>query len=116
MAGAAQQADAQAVEAPFGYTRDPVSGEMRPKKSPGRPKRSPSVDDLKAPPSPPVFAEGSGDEEAGAAGELPAPPPAPAADRAPDDTRKPAKGRGRAVPEAPVPPYRAGVIAAGVNR
>jgi hypothetical protein len=112
MAGAAALGDAQAAEAPYGYTRDAATGEIRPKKSAGGRKRSPTVEELKAPP---VFAEGSGDEGAGT-GE-PAPPamPVPAADRAPDDARKPPKGR-VAAPPAPVPPYRAGVIATGVNK
>jgi hypothetical protein len=112
MAGAAQAADAQVAEAPYGYTQDPATGEMRPKKSPGRPKRSPSVEELKAPAVP---AAGSGDDAAGTGEPSPPSVPVPAADRAPDDARKPPKSGSRA-PSAPIPPYRSGVIAAGVNK
>lgn len=47
-AGQDAQPVTDASEAPYGYTRDEATGEMRPKKSPGRPRKSPSLDDLKA--------------------------------------------------------------------
>lgn len=60
--------DAQPVvehpDAPYGYTRDEATGEMRPKKSPGRPRKSPSLDDLKArreAEAPEPAGEGTGD-------------------------------------------------------
>ena len=93
--------------APYGYTVDEATGLRRPKKTAGRPRKSPSLEDLKA-----------AREAAGAPG-----PPSPAEDRAPS----PLKGRARrrrgqsaAEPEpaAPIPQkYRAeGALAKGINR
>jgi hypothetical protein len=51
MSGAAQEAapgNGADPEAPYGYTEDSRTGERRPKKSPGRPRKSPSLEDLKA--------------------------------------------------------------------
>lgn len=48
MAGAGQEAKGEPDPAPYGYTRDEQTGEMRPKKAPGRPRKSPSLEDLKA--------------------------------------------------------------------
>lgn len=105
--------DVPTVEAPYGYTLDPDSGEYRPKKTAGRRSRnapplpkptgvSPSLEDLKA---------------AAAAGPAPKrrediPPQAPARvkvqfGKAPGNPAKP--------PEQ-VPPFRAGPIAKGMNR
>lgn len=118
MAGAAEQADAEADPAPYGYTRDRQTGEMRPKRSPGRGgARSPSVDELKA--SSPVAPEGSGEEDGGGSDGAPLerqdPPPA---DRAPDEKRARLSTRKAKAdkPDAPVPQYRAGVIAKGMNK
>lgn len=57
MSGAHQAANPPA-EAPFGWTTDKETGERRPKKTAGRPRKSPSVDELRAqaaeqPPEPP---------------------------------------------------------------
>ena len=94
--------------APYGWTVDERTGEERPKKSPGRPRKSPSLEDLK---------------------ERKAADPAPAAEQ-PAGDRPPAapsrRGRRRAGASAasepkPAPPipqkYRAeGSIAKGVNQ
>lgn len=108
MAGARTEAGPQAdPEAPYGYTTDPKTGEQRAKKAPGRPRKAPSLEDLKA------------SKEAG---------PAPGAEQPPGDrapvTPKGPRGRRRvrAVREdKPLPPvpqkYRAeGSIAKGVNQ
>lgn len=94
MSNAAQAADADGDQAPYGFTRDRETGEMRAKKKPGRPRKPPSVEELKA-----------------AAGDAPAekePGPAPG-DRAPDPRK-----RGKQKP--PAPAYKPGVIHEGVNR
>ena len=107
--GAAGQ-DAKPVsdagEAPYGWTKDEATGEMRPKKSPGRPRKSPSLDDLKA--------RQEADAAAGAE--------TPAADRPPSAPRR--KRRGRAStpsadrPAPPVPQHlrSEGAIAKSVNQ
>lgn len=105
---AAEAADAPADPAPYGYKADGT-----PKKTAGRPRRSPSVDELKTPdPVAPAAGSGDGDSD-------PAPPPAAAespADRAPDERARPArKSKGSASREA-APPYKAGLITTGVNR
>src|ERR1700733_10552583 len=69
MSGAANQAT---PEAPFGYTRDRETGEMRPKKTAGRPRQPPSLDELKA---------------------STAPQPGGAALAAPEEDRPPSGGR-----------------------
>jgi hypothetical protein len=97
------------ADAPYGYMVDPASGERRAKKRPGRQKvavpefsaSTPSVDELKA-------SKG---------------PVKPDEDRSPDAPQPKPRGkrsrtRERAVKAAPatVPPFRAGPIAAGMNR
>lgn len=102
MSGAAQQAAPPVdPEAPFGYTKDAVTGEMRPKKAPGRPRKSPSLDELKS--------EREAQPEAAQA------PPEP--DRAPDARRGRRRG-GRKPPAAaqPDPGYQPGRIAHGMNK
>jgi hypothetical protein len=102
---AREAADVPADPAPYGYKADGT-----PKKTAGRPRRSPAVDELKAPEAEDeIPAEGKGGPEtATAAG----PPP----DRAPDErARAVRKGKGSAAREA-VPPYKAGIITSGVNR
>jgi hypothetical protein len=102
---AREAADVPADPAPYGYKADGT-----PKKTAGRPRRSPSVDELKTPEAEDeVPAEGKGGPEtATAAG----PPP----DRAPDErARAVRKAKGSAAREA-VPPYKAGLITSGVNR
>jgi hypothetical protein len=87
-------------EAPYGYTTDPLTGERRPKKAAGRPRKSPSLEELRAARE----AEPAGD----AAQE-------PAADRAPGTSPKTRARRGKNEPK-PVPPFREGQIARGVNK
>lgn len=109
MAGAAEQADATAPgpaeDAPYGYTRDRETGEQRPKKAAGRPRRSPSLDELKAERE--SAAAEPGDEDAGRA-----------ADRAPQAPKRGRRGRRAAEdkPKEPVPQFREGQIEKGVNR
>jgi hypothetical protein len=105
---AREAGDDQAAEAPYGYKADGT-----PKKTAGRPRRSPSVDELKTPESvAPAFGSGDGDSD-------PAPPPAASespADRAPDErARTVRKAKGSTSHEA-APPYKAGLITTGVNR
>lgn len=110
MAGAAE---GERDPAPFGYTRDRATGEMRPKKSPGRGGKGttpPPVEALKLPTSLPAPAE-SEDEDGAAAGPSPRTAAAPS-DRAPD-LRRPGKA---GKPDAPLPPYKAGVITSGINK
>lgn len=103
MGQAAELADTEAAEAPFGYRKD-----GQPKKAPGgRPRRSPSIEDLKGEP-----AAEPGEESTPSSDRAPEPP----ADRAPDDAkRRRARTRAPAAREA-VPSYKAGVITIGVNR
>jgi hypothetical protein len=97
MSQAASVAASEKPEAPYGYTRDRETGEMRPKKAPGRPKAPPSVDELK---------QDSADT-----------PPAdpPAGDRAPDQGKRKGKGKPPAADEA-VPQHRPGQITKGMNK
>ena len=79
-------------DAPYGWTRDRESGELRPKKRPGRPGKPPGAEEIAA-----------------------GPPVARADDRPPGPGKR---GRGRAAPvaDADVPMPKGGVIAAGVNK
>lgn len=83
--------------APFGYMKDAVTGQIRPKKRPGKqkgptaPTSGVNLDDLKA-------AKNAGDE-----------------DRSPDAKRKMPGQRRAKKPEAPLPPFREGVIAKQMN-
>lgn len=101
MSGAADAAGpADGEDAPYGYTTDP-DGTRRPKKAAGRPRRSPTVDELKA------------DRDQAPPAE---PPPG---DRAPARERKRGRRRGPAEPRAEAegtPQHRPGVITKGVNR
>lgn len=111
MSGAAQAADSGAEEAPYGYTRDRQTGEIRPKKSPGRggARNAPSLEELKA------AKTGQGAADTGPA----EPEPAAAADRAPvAPDRRTRKRKDKAAKKAaePVPQYRQGVIAKGMNK
>lgn len=103
MAGAESEArPAGRDEAPYGWTRDESTGEMRPKKSPGRPRKSPSLDDLKA-----------------QAGRAEPEGPAVSGDRPPVAPKGRDRRRGREKTDAPPVPqkYRAeGTIAKGINQ
>jgi hypothetical protein len=106
MSGAAAAAAPAPPDAPYGYTRDRETGELRPKKVPGRPRaRPPSVDELKA--------AREGDPGPGETG----PQEPPAEDRAPDE-----KGRHRRAEAAEAldggagVPYVPGRIAKGMNK
>jgi len=106
MAGAQQEAT---PEAPYGWTKDRETGELRPKKSPGRGghKSSPTLEELKA-----AKAEKDAEEPSEAA-------KAPSADRAPAKPQRRSERRKAKAEEkasAPVPQYRAGVIAKGMNK
>lgn len=104
---------APTLEAPYGYTIDPESGERRPKKTagrrprntppPARPGVSPSLEELKA---------------TKAAAEAAPKPAKPKEDVAPAAPPKQRARRGPKMAAAPEPktPFRAGPIAKGVNR
>jgi hypothetical protein len=115
--GPAEDPDAPSAEAPYGWTTDPVTGERRPKKTAGRrpkakaesapepPRGTPSLEELKA------QAKGR---------------PKASEDIAPDSGRdhgfslkglksKASTPKLKAASE-PVPPFRAGPIAKGVNK
>jgi hypothetical protein len=104
MAGGKQEADGLPDPAPYGYTVDEKTGLERPKRAPGRPRKSPSLEDLKA------QLEGA----------EPEPGPAPG-DRPPAAPKGRARRREKGRPDRPAPPipqkYRAeGSIAKGVNQ
>ena len=95
MSGAQQAADIEAgadPEAPYGWTTDPKTGERRPKKSPGRPRKPRTAEELRA--------EG--------------PPPAVPPDETPG--RLPRGARGPRDDAEPAEMPKAGVIAKGVNK
>jgi hypothetical protein len=78
-------------DAPYGWTRDRKTGELRAKKRPGRPAVPPGPDELAA--APPVERE---------------------PDRPPATSKRPAAHAPATVPSQPMP--RGGVIAAGVDK
>jgi hypothetical protein len=105
MGKAAEVADSVVDPAPFGYKADGT-----PKKAAGRPRRSPSVDELKA------AVDGVRDAADADFG-VPAPvEPEVQPDRAPDEAARPARKDKKPVSRETIPPYRGGVIASGVNR
>lgn len=99
----AAEAAGPAEEAPFGYTRDEATGELRPKKAAGRPRKQPTLDELKA------------QKEAEAAPEAAAKPE----DRAPSARRPHRRTRAEPEPDKPKQPvvqFREGVISKGMNK
>lgn len=113
MSNAAKSVDDEADEAPYGYMKDRATGEIRPKKVPGRAgvKNSPSLDELKAAKSEAVGDTETPVEEISST--------EPVKDRAP---ARPARGSQKRQAKAekkaaePVPQYREGVIAKGMNK
>lgn len=105
MAGAA---DAATDEAPYGYTKDRKTGEVRPKKSPGRAgvRNSPSLEDLKAAKEQTGTEQNEAEQPAG--DRAPAPPQGKSKNRKLSDDGKPS-------PQV-IPAFKEGVIAAGVNK
>jgi len=104
MSQAAETAASEQGDAPYGTTRDRVTGELRPKKAAGRPRRSPTVDELK--------------EQRAAAGDQEA-PEGRQRDRAPDNKARKARGSsGKKAEDAPKtgPEWHEGQIARGVNK
>lgn len=105
MSGAAKQAapDDGAVDARYGWTTG-ADGNRRPKKAAGRPRKSPSLDELKAAKEDSGTAQAEGDAASG--------------DRAPEQGKR---KRGRKAAAEPAKPeaviqHRPGVITKGVNR
>jgi hypothetical protein len=98
MSQAAQAAAPDVGEAPYGWTTDPVTGERRPKKTAGRPRKPPPIEELKAAKA----AEDPGDGGA-----------VPPGDRAPSPGK-----RKKATPtgDAAVPQHRPGLITKGMNK
>jgi hypothetical protein len=105
MSRAAEAADVPGSEAPFGYKADGT-----PKKAAGRPRRSPSIDELKAPPEEPSQVSGV---DGGADAQ---PAPAPPADRSPDEGKRRSHHARGSVSRETVPTPKAGFITTGVNR
>lgn len=95
MSSAAQAAAPDRGEAPYGWTTDPVTGERRPKKTAGRPRKPPPIEELKA------------------AKAAESPEDAPQGDRAPTPGK-----RKKATPagDAGVPQHRPGLITRGMNK
>jgi len=94
-----QDADAPSEDAPYGWMTDPETGVRRPKKRPGRRSKSAKPPSGKSPALEELQALGSLTEGA--------------EDTAPGE---PAKGRRQQKPADPLPPFRAGVIAKGMNK
>ena len=92
MGKAAEQADAELAEAP-----------PAPRATRARARKSPSLEELAAAPAEPEAVSAPPDGE-------------PRSDRAPDDKRRPSRSRKKTAGADPTPPYKAGVIAAGVNK
>jgi hypothetical protein len=105
MSSAAQAAAPADPEARYGYTTDPVTGERRPKKAAGRPRKPPAIEELKAARAADP-GEGTSEGSAGTAGDR---PPLPG-------KRK----RGGTTPQADsdsgVPQHRPGLITRGMNK
>jgi len=102
--------DAPTVEAPYGWTKDPVTGERRPKKTAGRrPKGTPVPYDAPTAGTPPLEELKARATERPARAEDVAPAPAPA---------KHTFSIGKKTPKAPepIPPFRAGPIAKSINK
>jgi hypothetical protein len=94
---AAEVADTAREQAPYGYTTDPETGDERPKRAAGRPRKPPSVEELKS---------------ATTVNEA-----IPDADRAPAVVKRSRSRKGAdPKPEAPEVQYRPGVIAKGMNK
>jgi hypothetical protein len=92
-----------AVEAPYGWTTDRSTGERRAKRAPGRPKKPPSLDELKAERE--VQAESVDHVDA-------------SEDRAPSQGKH-RRGKAKAAPgavDAATPQHRPGLITKGVNK
>jgi len=104
MSAAADVVTPDGGEAPYGWTTDP-DGTRRPKKTAGRPRKSPPLEELKA-------------QRAAAAAEDSGPAGSPEPERPPSGKRRRSKtaAAGPDKPEAPVPQFREGQIAKGVNR
>lgn len=135
MTKARAAAGAAPPEAPHGYVLDPATGTLRPKKSPGRPRKPGSkreaaraaAEAAAAAAISPDLAAADGPDDPGLAAGMPeeeaARRPGPEDDVTPGTTARPRRpvlgatrrGRGRP-PAAAVGMPRPGVIAAGVNR
>lgn len=93
---AAELGDAERAEAPYGYTTDPESGEPRPKRAAGRPRKPPTVDELRE--------------------QAPAAAAEPSGDRAPALVKRSRRKEAPKAEAEPVPQFREGQIAKGVNK
>src|SRR6478672_9822675 len=102
MSSAAQAAAPDVGEAPYGWTTDPATGERRPKKTAGRPRKPPPIEELKAAKA----AETPGEGATGA-------PAGPAADRAPSPGKRKKVGQPGS---ADIPQHRPGLITKGMNK
>lgn len=98
MSSAAQAAAPDVGEAPYGWTTDAVTGERRPKKTAGRPRKPPPIEELKAARAAETPGEGA---------------TATPSDRAPSPGKR--KKAGPAA-DAAVPQHRPGLITRGMNK
>ena len=103
--------DVPSAEAPYGWTTDPVTGERRPKKTAGRRRRTDQPP--KTPGVPPALEELKAQQQA--ENRKPAEDVAPAHQHKRGGLRLKAPSAAPKPPE-PVPPFRAGPIAKGVNK
>lgn len=102
MSSAAQAAAPDRGEAPYGWTTDPVTGERRPKKTAGRPRKPPPIEELKAAASAQDPGEGA--------------PEGPAVRRDGDRAPSPGKRRKTTPADTAVPQHRPGIITKGMNK
>jgi hypothetical protein len=112
MSGAAAAAAPPAdPEAPFGWTTDLATGERRPKKAAGRPRKSPTIDELKASREEGQAAASSSDVDNVAAGQDDRPP-----SKRRRRKRDPAAGAAAGDDAGGASQHRPGVITKGVNK
>jgi len=102
MSQAAQAAAPDVGEAPYGWTTDPATGERRPKKTAGRPRKPPPIEELKAAKAAETPGEGASEGPAG-----------PAGDRAPSPGKRNSRAK---TADAGAPQHRPGLITKGMNK
>jgi hypothetical protein len=110
-------------DAPYGYMNDPVTGERRPRKRPGRQRKSQAQAQFRGEDPAPAFPESSGSEASQEPGASERTPIDRGEDRPPSARRGRGRGgrsSGRGAPSVPreteATPFRAGPIAKGMNK
>jgi hypothetical protein len=114
--------NAPSSDAPYGYMNDPVTGERRPRKRPGRQRKSQAQAQFRSEDPAPAFPEPFGSEASQEPGAVERTPIERGEDRAPASGRR-SRGRRGGQRPASVPreteklePFRAGPIAKGMNK